>query len=231
MLNKHYIITGEDIKDYFYGYIRGFSVGRLALILYSIIGILVTSGYIYHYLSYRVITGIPILYAVVSGAFHMVSLPVGMYMVPMSLTQREDYIQRQLYVKLLIPVVFGGLCDIVAISLKAITLYTFVLQMISIVSITYICGMLNDGKINATDKKTAYGSLRDFVSIPLVICYLGSGVMIEICCGNVNTVEFWLVFWVLCAFNLLMVMIVGRRWKQIKSNFAEYEKAIETEVR
>ena len=49
--------------------------------------------------------------------------------------------------------------------------------------------------------------------------------MFIICMGSVSQVEFWIVISVMVLFLLPMLAAVGKRWGQIRRNFADYEMA------
>ena len=146
------------IPDYFQEFIRVFSTERarfLALIL--VFGIIflwdiwwerIRMDGIFH----NWINGIPILFALISGALHRVSLPFMMYLVPCSREQRERYIQRMLTVKVAVPIAFGLICDGLAAWAGGISRYVFVLQMASVFFLSSLCGMLNEGGMAGSKK-------------------------------------------------------------------------------
>lgn len=69
----------EVLKDYFKEYKRGFNFARLTLILLIAVGPIVVNE---NRFGLNYVLGIPVLFATISGAFHIVSLPVMMYFIP-----------------------------------------------------------------------------------------------------------------------------------------------------
>ncbi len=222
------------IRDYFQEFIRVFSMerGRFPA-LFLVLGTIfmgdiwlerIRMGGIFG----NWINGIPILFALVSGALHRVSLPFMMYLVPCSREQRERYIQRMLAVKVTVPMGFGLVCDGLAAWAGAISRYVFVLQMASIFFLSCMCGMLNEGGMVGAEKRKAYGELQPFAAPLLAACNLVGVAMFVICMGSVSRVEFWIVISAMMLFLLPMLVVVGKRWKEIRRNFALYETAVRT---
>jgi len=218
------------IQDYFYEFIRSFRFARLLLISYCFLEALYMYDGNWMESDKNWITGIPIVFAVLSAAFHKVSLPFMMYMVPYSKQQREEYIQKSLQIKMIIPLAFACVLDLTAAFTGTLSIYSLILQITTILLITYLCGTLNDGRIDAIEKKMAYGSIRYFVAIPLLACYFGASAVFIICIGSVSKIEFYIVLLVMLIVFLPMVYVVSKRWKTIRSNFADYEILTQTEV-
>lgn len=218
------------VQDYFHDFRREFKPETLGCLAgFAGIGVVCGNSISSQGLQRNWIMGIPILFALFSGALHKVSLPLMMYLVPCSKDMREQYIKRMLKVKIVIPIAFGLLCDLAALFLKSLSCYVFVLQMTMIFFITCLCGMLNDGGLNTVEEKTAYGGMRYFVPVLLVFCYIGGMVLSIICMDSVSRTEFWVICSVMIVILLPMTIAVGRRWKQIRSNFASYETVAEME--
>lgn len=220
------------IKDYFIDFVRGFKTDVLGLLLPSLgIGVIWGNPVTANGFQTNWLAGIPVLFALVSGALHRLTLPFMMYLVPCSQKQREEYIHRMLKVKIGIPLLFALLCDLAALCLNSISCYVFVLQMVSIFFITCLCGMLNDGRLYVTEGEKAYGGMWCSVSILLMLCYIGGTVMFLICADSVDpdavsAVEFRIILSVMTLILLPMTIGVGRRWKQIRHSFADYETAM-----
>lgn len=214
------------IKDYFQGFVRGVTTRSNATFLFCIaIGIVTADK---SDLSNRM-AGVPIIFALLSAALHTVELPVMMYLVPLSKKQREDYIQKMLQIKILVPLTFACLWNLAAAALHPVSIYACCLQMVYILLCTYICGMLNNDNIAAVEKKTAYGGMKDFVNVILVSCYIEGVPVVIICMGSISKVEFWIILAIMLALMLPPARAAGKRWKMIRSNFATYETAIRTE--
>ena len=222
------------IRDYFQEFSRVFRMERARfLALFLVFGILFLwdmwweripmDGIFHHW-----INGIPILFALLSGALHRVSLPFMMYLVPCSREQRERYIQRMLTVKVAVPLSIGLVCDGLAAWAGAISRYVFVLQMASVFLLSCLCGMLNEGGLAEAERRKAYGGLQPFTAALLVVCNLMGTAMFVICMGSVSWVEFWIVLSAMALFLLPMLAAVGKRWKQIRRNFADFEMAAGT---
>lgn len=62
----------------------------------------------------------------------------------------------------------------------------------------------------------------------LAVCNLIGMAMFVICMSPVSQVEFWIVFSAMALIFLPMLAAVGKRWKRIRRNFADYEMAAET---
>ncbi|HBA46366.1 MAG TPA: hypothetical protein DCZ91_00900 [Lachnospiraceae bacterium] len=222
------------IQDYFQEFIRVFCMERVRfLTLFLVFGIM----FMWDNWLERIrmdgifdnwINGIPILFTLFSGALHRVSLPFMMYLVPCSREQRERYIQRMLAVKVAVPMGFGVVCDGVAVWAGSLSRYVFVLQMASVFFLSCLCGMLNEGGMAGAEKRKAYGELQPFAAAMLAVCNLVGMAMFVICMGSVSQVEFWIVISAMALFLLPMLATVGKRWKQIRRNFADYEMAAET---
>lgn len=222
------------IREYFREYIRVFCMEKVRfLVLFLVLGFTLawdiwlkripTDGIFTNW-----INGIPILFTLLSGAIHRVSLPFMMYLVPCSREQRERYIQRMLTVKVAVPLGVGLLCDGAAVWAGMLSLYVFILQMSSIFFLACISGMLNDGGIAGAEERNAFGELQPFAAALLAICNLVGMAMFVICMGSVSQVEFWVVISVMAIFLLPLLAMVGKRWKQIRRNFADYEMTVET---
>lgn len=222
------------IRDYFQEFIRVFSMERIKFLILF----LGSGAVLWGVWAERIrmdgifanwINGIPILFALLSGALHRVSLPFMMYLVPCSREQRERYIQRMLTVKVAVPIGFGLLCDGLAAWAGTLSMYVFVLQMASIFFLSCLCGMINEGGMAGAEKRKAYGELQPFAAVLLAVCNIAGMAMFIICMGSVSQVEFWIVVSVMALFLLPMLAATGKRWKQIRGNFADYETAVEAD--
>ncbi len=219
----------EIVKDYFGEFYRGFKLARLGLLAYIAIGSIYYNWTELKYASF--LMGLPILYAIFSGAFHLVSLPFMMYLIPYNQKMREAYIQKMLVVKMAIPLGFALLCDGIAFLLGEVSIYAFILQLLSVFCISYICGTLNDGTINATEKKAAYGGMQDFIGVMLMMSYVGGTIMAIVCMGHINKIEFLVILSFLFVIFCPIMLAIHKRWKQIRANFANYEMATKLEAR
>lgn len=214
------------IKDYFHGFVRGVTTRSSVTFLYCIlIGVMTADK---SDLS-NWMAGVPIIFALLSAALHTVELPAMMYLVPLSKKQREEYIQKMLQIKILVPFTFACLWNFAAAALHQVSVYACCLQMVYILLCTYICEMLNNDNIAAVEKRTAYGWMKDFVSVILVSCYIEGMAVAVICMGSISRVEFWVILAIMLALMLPLARAAGKRWKMIRSNFADYETAIRTE--
>ncbi len=218
-------VTGmyrQVFAEYFRGFFRNINPERKAL-FFSYISI----GLMFFWLPqqqgirYNWLLAIPVVFAVVSGAFHNVSLPFMMYLVPYTKRQREAVIGKLLYVKIVIPLFFAGLCDIAAVFLTEVSIYALILQLATVFCITCLCGMLSDDR--RLEKGHAYGGLRDSVGIGMMLCQVGGSAMFAICLYPVSAAAFWVTFLIEMMVMLPFLVVVGKRWKQIRHNFAEYE--------
>lgn len=230
MEKEYFDSCGQVIRDYFREFIKGFCMERTQFFaLFLGPGIIAVEGVwdtiCRDGIFINWLIGIPILYALASGAFHTVSLPFMMYLVPCSRKQRERYIQRMLVVKVAVPVGFGCLCDVAAACMGSLSMYVFVLQMASIFFISCLWGMLHDGGMYMEEKEAAYGMLWPFAVALLLICNLGGTAMFVICMGSVSQVEFWVILSVMVLILMPILVAVGKRWKQIRRFFADYEMA------
>lgn len=204
------------IRDYFLDFASGCSLQRIGLfvcwmaiacpITGSLVG--VSKG------GLNWLLGIPVFFALVSSAFHKVSLPFMMYMIPYSRQEREEYIQKMLAVKIGIPILVGCLCDIAALCAGTITLYGSVLQMASIVSVTFISGTMNNSRTSV-----------------MLLCYFEGSVMSVLCMLPLSGMVFWIVTGILAVTFFPGMVVAGKHWKQIRSRIADYELAVETEVK
>lgn len=212
------------IKDYFLGFFRDINPERL--------GMLITWGSIGAMFFWRFwsepsknwLVGLPVVFALLSGAFHDISLPYMMYLVPFSKEQREAYIQKSFYVKVAIPMLFAGLCDIAAALLGEVSVYGLVLQLATVFCVTYLCGMLWDDMVRSAKGRKAYGNLKDFVEIPLMLCMVDGWAMFAVCLYPVSDVTFWVIFLIEMVIMLPIIWGVRKNWKTIRRNFADYEK-------
>ncbi len=216
-------------RDYWYDFARGFKLERLGLIGCIAVAALYTNGTDVGELKWMGM--IPIAFAIISGAFHLLSLPMMMYLVPYTQQEREAYIQRMLYMKMGVPFTFALIWDGVAILLQQLSLYHILLQLLTVLLITYIMGTLNDGTVEAQKKKSAYGDIRDYVAIPLMICYVGGAEIGMVCMDSISKAEFLWIFVIMLISGFFMVNLIRKRWKAIRANFANYEMITKTEVR
>lgn len=205
----------QVIRDYFLDFSSGFSSERMLPVCYTLLGCcFANNGLGFCNESPDWLLGIPVFFALVSSAFHKVSLPFMMYLIPYSRQEREEYIQKMLAVKIGIPIMSGCLCDIVAVCLGTITLYGFILQMVSIVSVTFISGTL-------TKNRTAV----------MLLCYFEGSIMSVLCMIPLSRIVLWIVTGILAVTFLPGMAAAGRRWKGTRSRIADYELAVETEVK
>jgi len=171
--------------------------------------------------------GIPVLFAIISSSFHKVSLPFMMYLIPYSQKQREEYIQKMLTVKIAVPVIFGCLSDIAAISFGTVSCYAVILQMTGILFIAYTCGALCDYDIIFESKnRPVYGEVRTWCSILLILCYMGSPILFAVCVDHISKTEFWVIMILMILILLPIAAMIHKHWKAIRSNFADYEMTI-----
>lgn len=222
------------IADYFRDFRRDLWNKKNVLLLCCIYYIsFASTGSTFHIVSplKNQIIGVSVLIAVLNGSFHKVSLPFMMYLVPYSKRQREEYIQKMLYVKILFPLILGCLLDMVAACFGSVSCYTVILQMSGIFFISYICGILCDGSQNFYDseKRAVYGELRIFTVAFSVICYIAGTALAVICTDSISKTEFWVIFSVMLALFLPITGKIHKHWKTIRSNFAVYEMTIKTE--
>lgn len=212
------------VKDYFLGFFGDINSERLGLLVsWASIGAVFFWRF-WSEISKNWLTGLPVVFAVLSGALHNVSLPYMMYLVPFSREQRETYIQKSFYVKVAVPMFFAGLCDTVAVFLGDVSIYGLVLQLVTVFCVTYICGMLMDDMVRGAKGRRAYGNLKDFVEVPLVLCMMGGSAMFAICLYPISEVEFWVIFLIEMVIMLPVIWGVRKKWKVIRRNFADYEK-------
>ena len=216
-------IYRQVIKDYFLGFCRDINPERLGLLIAWVsIGVM-------FFWKFRTETfqnwliGIPIPFAVLSGALHNVSLPFMMYLVPFSKEQREAYIQKLLYVKVAVPMLFAGLCDIAAAVFGVVSVYGLVLQLVTVFCVAYICGMLWDNMAHSTKGRKVYGNLKEFVQIPLMLCTVDGSAMFAACLYPVSEAVFWVMFLIEMVIMLPIIRGVRKKWKIIRHNFADYE--------
>lgn len=211
----------QVIKDYFLGFFRDFNPMRLSLlIVWLYLWVMFSFGF---GPKQNWLMAMPIPFAMLSGIFHNVSLPFMMYLVPFSREQREAYIRRYLYVKVSIPMLFAGLCDIAEVFWGHMSAYGLVLQLVTVFSVTYICGILCDGVMREAAGRKVYGNLKSFVGAILAVCQICTAALFAICMNPINVVEFWVIFLIEMAVMLPILVGVGREWKTIRRNFADYE--------
>lgn len=234
MKNQCFDSFGRVIRDYFQGFKRGLHGKDLYFLLSFLgLGIMAASGVGADRIHKDGIfinwmTGIPVLYALASGALHRVSLPFMVYLIPCSRKQRERYIQRMLVVKVAVPVAFGAVCDVAAVCMGTFSPYVFVLQMAGVFFLSSLYGMLHEDNVYMAETKSAYGGLRPFVTALLIGGSLAGTALFVICAGAVSRMEFRVVLSVCALVMLPILAAVGKRWKQIRKNFADYEMAAET---
>ncbi len=215
--------NGQVLKDYFLGFFREFNSMRLSLLIsWSIVWAMFIWGF-REALPKNWLMAAPIPFALLSGIFHNASLPFMMYLVPFSKEQREAYIRKSLYVKVLIPMLFAGMCDIAVAFWGHVSAYGLVLQLVTVFSVAYICGILCDGTVLEAKERKVYGNLKNFVGAIFAICYLCTAAMFGICMYPVNVVEFWVIFLIEMAVMLPILVAVSKEWKTIRRNFTDYE--------
>lgn len=221
------------IRDYFADFVSGFCKERLGLPVCCMAVACPFAGVLAGFCKERLnwLIGIPVFFALLSSAFHTVSLPFMMYLIPYSRQERETYIQKMLVVKVGIPIAFACLCDIVALFTGSVTFYALILQIISIFVVTFISGMLSDGRAGDMTERRAYGGMRYYVFLLVLLCYFeGSGIL-ALCMVPISGTVFWIVIGILTVTLLPGMAVAGMHWKNIRSSFADYELAVETEVK
>ena len=215
----------QVIGDYFYEFAGGFRKKGLWQELPAIAALGLLWGYPFAGRNWLV--SLPLLFALLSGLLHKVSLPFMMYLVPCSAEQREVYIRRMLHVKVAVPMAFGLLWGLAGMCLSIVPGHVLLLELASIFFFTSLCGMLGETAGGDTERVGAYGGMRYFVGGILVVCYLGGVAMCVICTGPVSTIEFRLILSAMLLFLLPMTAATGRRWKRIRRSLADYELAEE----
>lgn len=174
---------------------------------------------------------IPVLTAMLSGASHTVSLKTMMYYVPYNRQMREQYIQRMLQVKVMLPIAAAFVVDLPLICLLHLDIKAVILQIISIFFITYLTGILNDSSVFQSERKTAQAGLKYYSGAILVLCYLFGGVMALIVFSEeISVWEFWIVLLAMLAVFGTISIYVCKLWKTIRENYADYEMAANVEV-
>lgn len=226
-MNKK-ITYKQVIADYFYEYVRGNHKGALGLSGFLIVFCIASMFYLE---AKNGSAFIPILVALISGDLHRISLPYMMYLVLFSAKEREMYIQKMLRVKVLVPVAFCLAWDSVLLLFDFLPGYVFVLQLVSVLGVTYISGMLKDGSIQEAEEKKVYGSMRGYVGALMVAQQIAFGVMMMICMGEVSRIEFQIVAAILLLIFFPVIIMIRKHWSVIRSNFASYEMVMETEVK
>lgn len=178
----------------------------------------------------RYAAGLPLFLALLSGVLHMVSLPMMMYLIPYTKQMREEYIQKYLNVKIAVPMTISVVFDIILLLIRPGLIRNIILQLLMVFFITYIMGILHDGSVLPDDRKAAFGGIKYFAGMFLVICYIGSLVMYIICSSMMDDFEFTATLLVMLFIFGFTTIIISKHWKQIKENFADYEMMTRTEV-
>lgn len=209
------------IKDYFRDFFRGTKADQLMILTCLSITCMFSSWTDFINLNWILV--IPILFAMVSSLLHIVTLPPMMYLIPYNQAEREEYIQKMLYIKILIPLGFALIWDFLLLFFKPLSLYSFTLQIISILLITYICGTINNGNRDQSEQQVVYGSMWEYVSLILAITFIMGGSMCIICSDSISRLEFWIVFSATILIFLPISNSIRKRWSKIRSNFANYE--------
>lgn len=209
------------IKDYFRDFFRGTKADQVMLLTCLSITCMFSSWT--DFINLNWIPIIPILFAMISSLLHIVTLPPMMYLIPYNQTEREAYIQKMLYVKILIPLSFALIWDFVLLFFKPLSLYAFALQIISILLITYICGTINNGNREQSEQQVTYGSMWEYISLILAITFMMGGSMCIICSGSISHLEFWIVFSATTLIFLPISNSIRKRWRTLRSNFTNYE--------
>jgi hypothetical protein len=177
------------------------------------------------------IVGLLILLTIISGAYHFVSLPMMMYVVPYTKQMRENYIQKMLKLKVGMPLMVSACVDIVMLVFDRTLIKAVVLQLVTVFFISYLFGTLNDEPLLNNVYKPAFGRLREFIGAILMLCYMLSLVMFCICVSQISNVEFWAILIVLLVVFGTISLNVHRCWKVIRSKLASYEMVTEMEVK
>jgi hypothetical protein len=177
------------------------------------------------------IVGLLIFLALISGSFHVVSLPMMMYIVPYTKKMREDYIQKLLNIKVGIPLTVSACVDIIVLICDITLLRTIILQLVTVFFISYLFGTLNYEQILNNVYKPAFGGLREYNGAILMLCYLLSYIMYYVCLSQISNVEFWIILAVILTIFGTISLNVHKRWSIIRSNLANYEMVIEMEVK
>lgn len=216
------------LKDYFKEYKRGFNFARLILILLIAVGPIVVNE---NRFGLNYVLGIPVLFATISGAFHIVSLPVMMYFIPATKKMREIYIQRMLEIKIMVPMMVAVFVDLILICFGKAYIKAVILQIMAVFFITFIMGTLNDGTYFPDEFKLAQEGMRYFSASILMGCYVFSGAIIQIVCSEeILLSEFLTVLGVCVAVLGTISLCICKYWHSIKANYADYEMTTKVEV-
>ncbi len=208
------------VRDYFWEFRGGCQLYKMVFWIYLVIDLWFTSPKVNFW------AGVPIVFAMISALCHVVSMPTMMYLVPFSHKDRENYIQKMLYAEVGIPMVIALFWDLIIGLAGKLTLYAFIIQLVSIFTLTYIGGALEDrGK-----KKAAYKDITIFSAIARLISYIGGIVFLYICVDSISTMEFCVVLGIWLFVFGPILWGVKRRWKKIRADFADYEIATTEEV-
>jgi hypothetical protein len=218
-------------KVYIAEFKRNFGLQRFIMVFYVIF---ISIGTIFikkaSFTLFNGIVGLLIFLALISGSFHVVSLPMMMYIVPYTKKMREDYIQKLLNIKVGIPLTVSACVDIIVLICDRTLLRTIILQLVTVFFISYLFGTLNYEHI-LNVYKPAFGGLREYNGAILMLCYLLSYIMYYVCLSQISNVEFWIILAVILIIFGTISLNVHKRWSIIRSNLASYEMVTEMEVK
>lgn len=223
-------ITYQQVTaDYFYEFVRGANKESISMWLFQI------PFYMYILSQLDRINGlpcvVPFFFAMISADLHRLTLPYMMYFIPYSLKERECYLQKMLHVKVLLPVAVCLVWDSIWVFGDSLSGYALVLQVLSVFGVTYLWGMLKDGSVQDAEEKKAFGSMKGYVGAVLIANLIAAAVILVVCTGEVSRLEFQIILGILLLVLLPSIIMTRKHWPDIRSNFANYEMVMETEVK
>lgn len=166
---------------------------------------------------------LPVAFALLSAAAQIVSPHEHFYLVPLSRAQRKEYIRKMLKIRVIVPTVITFTITLAVAFAGGISMYAVILNSVAVFLDCLIIGMLNDGEMSEKVKSCAFGKLRIYSAVSLVICFMLSpgfillNLHIETFARFVFVLLLWLAIWETTA------VIAGKHWSEISSNFADYE--------
>ncbi len=171
--------------------------------------------------------GAPILFVMVSGIGHIPTLSFMMYLIPWSKGRREEYVQKMLHVEILVPIGITLLWDIAAFFIQSLSVYVFIMQMVSVLVTTYIFGALNNkGNMYGEENRAVYGKDVTLAGVILCLCSFGAVIMFVVCTSQVDRRDFILILSLQILLSLPGVVWIKKRWKTIRARIADYETAV-----
>lgn len=204
----------DIIRDYFHSFTdtKYPAAVPAVLILVAAAGIILSA---FRIVPEHTLYAFPLFFTLISGYTHKIRLPEMMYQVPLTDHEREKYIGKMLNVKILTPVIFTVIYDLVFISFFKINTVIAVNQIIWALSVSFLFGTSFNGFYDNNGSGIAVTSAFPSINFLLIMGYFKE---VNECKNRIaaGTIVFLFI-------TLLLSGYCIKTWKNNRSRYSVFE--------